>query len=75
MFRHDQPDYVRDECLCLMELGARVPGVPGLCLRSSPVVSRIIQERFLLARVPQLINEAVVGLAVMRLHQNPQDNE
>ncbi|KAG1665618.1 hypothetical protein FOA52_011449 [Chlamydomonas sp. UWO 241] len=69
MFDQDQPDDVRDDCVCLLlERGAHV-------LRAdSPVVSRIVREHALLARVPQLINEAVVGMAVMQLQQNPQDN-
>ncbi|KAG1672227.1 hypothetical protein FOA52_002928 [Chlamydomonas sp. UWO 241] len=62
MFDDDQPDDARDECVCLlMELGARC----GVC-DSTPVMARIIREVFAMKRVPQLINEAVVGLAAVR---------
>jgi hypothetical protein len=61
MFGSDQPDDARDECVrMLLERGASYPR------RRSPVVSRIIQECVQLARVPQLLNEAVVGVAIAR---------
>ncbi|KAG1665035.1 hypothetical protein FOA52_003210 [Chlamydomonas sp. UWO 241] len=69
MFDQDQPDDVRDECVCLLlEHGARALRADRL------IVSRIIRDRLRLARVPQLINEAVVGMAVMQLQQNLADN-
>jgi hypothetical protein len=61
MFGSDQPDDARDECVrMLLERGAR--GYDS----NSPVISRIIQEYVQLSRVPQLVNEAIVGLAVAR---------
>ncbi|KAG1675890.1 hypothetical protein FOA52_001547 [Chlamydomonas sp. UWO 241] len=59
---NDHPD-VRDECvrLLLEQHGAAT----GFSL-SSPVVSRIFRELSQLARVPQLINEAVVEMALER---------
>jgi hypothetical protein len=72
MFGSDQPDDVRDECIhLLLERGASYP------LTRSPVVSRIIKEYVQLARVPQLVNEAIVGVAFMLKQQKlePQDDE
>jgi hypothetical protein len=61
MFGSDQPDDVRDECTrLLLERGACV------ARPTSPVISRIVQEYVQLARVPHLINEAVVGMAIAR---------
>jgi hypothetical protein len=62
MFEDDQPDDVRDECVCmLLEFGARVSNTT-----TNPCVSRIIREVFAMARVPQRINEAVLGIAAAR---------
>ncbi|KAG1674959.1 hypothetical protein FOA52_014754 [Chlamydomonas sp. UWO 241] len=64
MFGSDRTVVVRDECIrLLLERGADVFQVPLAC---RPVVSRIIQESVQLARVPQLVNEAIVGLAIAR---------
>ncbi|KAG1674962.1 hypothetical protein FOA52_014757 [Chlamydomonas sp. UWO 241] len=61
MFGSDQPDVARDERIrMLFERGASYPSMP------SPVVSRIICEMAQLARVPQLLNEAFVGVAIAR---------
>jgi hypothetical protein len=70
MFGSDRPDDARDECICLLlERGAR--GYDS----NSPVISRIIQECVQLARVPQLLNEAVVGVAIAREQdRKPRDN-
>jgi hypothetical protein len=69
LFDDDRPDGVRDECVrMLVERGARA-------LADIPAVWRIIQECVQLARVPQLVNEAIVGLAVARQQdQKPRDN-
>ncbi|KAG1677358.1 hypothetical protein FOA52_010737 [Chlamydomonas sp. UWO 241] len=62
LFDDDQPDDARDECVrLLLELGAQC-GV----IADTPVVSRIIREVFTMARVPQLLNEAVLGVAIAR---------
>ncbi|KAG1664275.1 hypothetical protein FOA52_009777 [Chlamydomonas sp. UWO 241] len=59
LFDDDQPDDARAECVrLLLEHGAR--GFNN----NSPVMWCIIREHALMARVPQLINEAVVGLAI-----------
>ncbi|KAG1656347.1 hypothetical protein FOA52_011491 [Chlamydomonas sp. UWO 241] len=64
LFDDDQPDDARDECICLLlEDGAR--GFDS----DSPVMWRIMCELVQLARVPQLINEAVVGLAISKQQQ------
>ncbi|KAG1659659.1 hypothetical protein FOA52_007246 [Chlamydomonas sp. UWO 241] len=66
LFEDDQPDGVRDECVrLLLELGA--PYTNSAC------ESRIIREGLALARVPQLINEAIVDMAVARGQQKPRD--
>jgi hypothetical protein len=66
LFEDDQPDGVRDNSVrLLLELGAPYT--------NSPCESRIIRECLALARVPQLINEAVVGMAVARGQQKPRD--
>jgi hypothetical protein len=58
----DQPDGARDGCvrLLLLELGG------GGFDSYSPVMKRIIREVFQLARVPQLLNEAVGGMAAVQ---------
>ncbi|KAG1677355.1 hypothetical protein FOA52_010734 [Chlamydomonas sp. UWO 241] len=62
LFGADQPDDARDECVrLLLELGAQC----GVCA-DTPVVSRIIREVFTMDRVPQLLNEAVLGVAFAR---------
>jgi hypothetical protein len=53
MFDVDTPVYVRDESIRLLEFGARV-------------ARHIAQHRPRLARVPQLLNEAVIGVAAAR---------
>jgi hypothetical protein len=69
MFGNDTPDDARDESVRLLERGAFV------ARPTSPVISRIIQECVQLARVPQLLNEAVVGVAVARQQdQKPRDD-
>jgi ankyrin repeat protein len=69
MFDNDTPDGARDECVALLlELGA-----DSFNLRR-PVIARIIRECFALARVPQLVNEAIVGMAMVRQQQKPRDN-
>ncbi|KAG1655176.1 hypothetical protein FOA52_005794 [Chlamydomonas sp. UWO 241] len=66
LFDDDQPDDARDECVrLLLEHGAR-----GFT-NNSPVMWRIIREYALMARVSQLINEAVVGLASSQQQQQP----
>ncbi|KAG1654688.1 hypothetical protein FOA52_008549 [Chlamydomonas sp. UWO 241] len=67
-FANDQPDDVRDECFrLLLERGACT--ARAWC--DNPVVSRIVCELAQLARVPQLINEAVVGLVFAHQGQQP----
>jgi hypothetical protein len=67
LFDDDQPDAARDECIhLLLEHGAEV------FLASSPVMKRIIRECFAMARVPQRINEAVVGMAIARGQERPR---
>ncbi|KAG1680817.1 hypothetical protein FOA52_008150 [Chlamydomonas sp. UWO 241] len=67
MFDEDQPDDIRDMCICLLlEQGAR--GFDS----NSPVMSRIIRESFALARLPQLINEAVLGIAAAQQQPKPR---
>ncbi|KAG1652957.1 hypothetical protein FOA52_009231 [Chlamydomonas sp. UWO 241] len=66
LFEDDQSNGVRDECVrLLLELGAPYT--------SSRCESRIIREGLALAHVPQLINEAVVGMAVARGQHRPRD--
>ena len=61
LFDVDQPNDARDECVrLLLELGA------GGYNPDSPVMRRIIRDRFALARAPQLLNEAVIGVAIAR---------
>jgi hypothetical protein len=58
----DQPDNARDECVrLLLELDADIFNLPRC-----PVISRIIRECVAMARVPQLLNEAVLGVAIAR---------
>jgi hypothetical protein len=69
VFDDDQPDASRDECVhLLLEHGA-----DAVCA-TSPVMKRIIRECFALARVPQRINEAVVGIAIARGHETQRHN-
>jgi hypothetical protein len=64
LFDDDLPDDARDESLrLLLEFGAR-----GFDF-NRPCVLRIVRELAALARVPQLLNEAVVGVAVVLLQQ------
>jgi hypothetical protein len=59
-----QPDDARDECVrLLLEHGSDV--VRG----RNPVMKRIIREALAMARVPQRINEAVLGIAISRRQQ------
>jgi hypothetical protein len=61
LFDVDQPDDARDECVhLLVEYGAH-----GFDT-GRPVFKRIIRECFAQARVPQRINEAVLGMAIAR---------
>ncbi|KAG1657228.1 hypothetical protein FOA52_011516 [Chlamydomonas sp. UWO 241] len=56
LFDDDQADGPRDEVVCLLlEFGARM--VPARC--NSPFMLRIVRECMALARVSQLLNEAV----------------
>ncbi|KAG1667350.1 hypothetical protein FOA52_001408 [Chlamydomonas sp. UWO 241] len=73
LFDDDHPNDARDECIrLLLERGAAIFEVPLIC---RPVVARIIRERAQLARVPQLLNEAVLGVAIARPHdQKPRHN-
>ncbi|KAG1669572.1 hypothetical protein FOA52_006345 [Chlamydomonas sp. UWO 241] len=60
----NHPDDARDEVIrLLLELGA------GGYDASIPVVKRVMQELAQSARVPQLLNEAVVGVAIARRQQ------
>ncbi|KAG1677965.1 hypothetical protein FOA52_001383 [Chlamydomonas sp. UWO 241] len=69
MFDNDTPDDARDECIrLLLARGARM--VPARC--NSPVMARIIHEYAQLASVPQLINDAVVDMAIER--KRPRDD-
>ena len=72
LFGDAQPNDARDECiLLLLERGASCL-VPAACSR---VVSSIVCELAKLARVPHLINEAVVGMAHARQQQpKPRDD-
>jgi hypothetical protein len=49
----------------------------GACVlrATSPVVSRIIREQIQVACVPQLVNDAIVGLAVARQQQSQQPRD
>ncbi|KAG1678793.1 hypothetical protein FOA52_012833 [Chlamydomonas sp. UWO 241] len=59
LFDSDQPDDKRGECArLLLEHGAR--GFNN----NSPVMWRILREYAPMARVPRLINEAIIGLAI-----------
>ncbi|KAG1672947.1 hypothetical protein FOA52_012392 [Chlamydomonas sp. UWO 241] len=61
LFSVDQPNNTRDECVrLLLEHGAA--GYDP----ASPVMRRIISECVALARAPQLLNEAVMGVAIAR---------
>ncbi|KAG1674692.1 hypothetical protein FOA52_007216 [Chlamydomonas sp. UWO 241] len=61
LLNDDQPDDARDECIrLLLEHGACV------VRPQSPVMSRIIRELAQSARVPQRLNEAVLGVAIAR---------
>jgi hypothetical protein len=61
LFDDDQPDDARDESIhLLIEHGA------DAVRATSPVMKRIIREHALMARVPQRINEAVLGIAIAR---------
>ncbi|KAG1676527.1 hypothetical protein FOA52_000070 [Chlamydomonas sp. UWO 241] len=58
-----QPDDARDECVRpLIKLGA---DIFNPILRHT-VIARIVREVFAMARVPQLLNEAVLGVALAR---------
>jgi hypothetical protein len=50
-------------------------GADSFHLPHRPVVSRIIRDAMQLARASQLINEAVVGMAIARQQEKrPRDN-
>lgn len=60
LFDDDQPNNAHDECIrLLLENGAD----------ASPVMKRIIREALQMVHVPQLLNEAVLGVALARGHQ------
>jgi hypothetical protein len=66
LFDDDTPDDDRDECVrLLLEMGANSFDA------RRPVFSRIIRELAQMARVPQLINDAVVGMAFAKQQQGP----
>jgi hypothetical protein len=68
LFDDDQPDAARDESIrLLLEHGA----TPYVVRANSPIMLRIIREAFALARVPQLLNEAVLGVAIARQQDKP----
>jgi hypothetical protein len=63
----DHPDDARDEAIrLLLELGA------GGYDPSIPVIKRVIRELAQQARVPQLLNEAVLGVAIARQYDKPR---
>ncbi|KAG1677157.1 hypothetical protein FOA52_000963 [Chlamydomonas sp. UWO 241] len=67
LFDDNQPDDVRDECIrLLLEFGAR-----GFDF-NRPCVMRIVRELAALARVPQLLNKAVVGAALAQQQRLPR---
>ncbi|KAG1674680.1 hypothetical protein FOA52_007204 [Chlamydomonas sp. UWO 241] len=67
LFDDDQPDDARDESIrLLLEHGAFA--VPY----NSPVMSRIIREVCAMARVPQRLNEAALGVAIARQEDKPR---
>jgi hypothetical protein len=66
LFDIDQPNNARDECVRLLLEHGSAGYDPG-----SPVVRRIISECVALARAPQLLNEAVMGVAIARQQQQP----
>jgi hypothetical protein len=60
----DQPDDARDECIRLVQEPLEF-GAEGFDMADDiPVVKRIIPECAAMARVPQLLNEAVLGVAI-----------
>ncbi|KAG1665417.1 hypothetical protein FOA52_005759 [Chlamydomonas sp. UWO 241] len=60
----DQPDPTRDECIrLLLEHGA------DAVRATSTVMKRITRELASMVRVPQRINEAVLGIAMSRQQQ------
>ncbi|KAG1659885.1 hypothetical protein FOA52_002130 [Chlamydomonas sp. UWO 241] len=72
MFGSDQPDDARDECVSvLLARGADIFQVPPAC---RPVMRRVLHDLAQLALVPQLLNEAVVGVATARRQTLAQDN-
>jgi hypothetical protein len=69
MFDDDQPDDARDECIrLLLEFGAHM--VPARC--NSPVLLRIVRDGLQMARLPHLLNEDVVGVAVAQQQRLPR---
>ncbi|KAG1667353.1 hypothetical protein FOA52_001413 [Chlamydomonas sp. UWO 241] len=74
LFVDDHPNDARDECIrLLLERGAAIfdATLPPAC---RPVLSRIIREHAQLARVPQLLNEAVLGVAIARQPDQKQQH-
>ncbi|KAG1668510.1 hypothetical protein FOA52_012104 [Chlamydomonas sp. UWO 241] len=60
LFDSDHPDDARDECIrLLLECGARC----AMCA-DTPAVACTIRDALQLARVPQHLNKAVVGMAI-----------
>ncbi|KAG1673761.1 hypothetical protein FOA52_002330 [Chlamydomonas sp. UWO 241] len=77
LFASDQPNAERDECIrLLLEFGADIFAPALACSR--PVVLRIARELSQLGREPyacaQLINAAVVGMALTRQQAKPRPN-
>jgi hypothetical protein len=74
----DQPDGARDVCIrLLVALGANSFGQAAETAR--PVLLRVIRKQFCnadaqMARVPQLVNEGVVGMAFTWRQHKPHDN-
>jgi hypothetical protein len=66
IFGSDHQDDARDESVrLLLEFGARVSN-----RTNNPCVSRIIREALQIACMPQLLNDAIVGVAVVRQLQH-----
>ncbi|KAG1677953.1 hypothetical protein FOA52_001371 [Chlamydomonas sp. UWO 241] len=72
LFDNDMEDATRDECVRLLLARGADNIVPEM---ARPLVARIIRDLAQLASVPQLINDAVVGMAVaQRQSSRPWDN-
>jgi ankyrin repeat protein len=74
LFDSDQPNDERDECIRLLMERAGADIFADTLHLIRPVVLRIFRELSQLARVPQLVNEAVVGIALARQQAKPRPN-